>query len=75
MEQLQKNDDIYMIADSNKTKRILSVFGKKLIDSRKIIILGAGIISINIAKILEINEMITFIESNLKRGIARYNNG
>ena len=37
MEQLQENDDIYMIADTNNTKRILSVFGKKHIDSRKII--------------------------------------
>ncbi len=67
MEQLQQNDDIYMIADSNNTKRILSVFGKKLIDSRKIIIIGAGIISINIAKILEINEPdaeVTIIENN-----------
>ena len=67
MEQLQANDDIYMIADSNNTKRILSVFGKKLIDSRKIIIIGAGIIAINIAKILEINEpdaSVTIIESN-----------
>ena len=30
MEQLRENDDIYMIVDSNKTKRILSVFGKNL---------------------------------------------
>ena len=67
MEQLQENDDIYMIADTNNTKRILSVFGKKLIDSRKIIIIGAGIIAINIAKILEINEPdaeVTIIENN-----------
>ena len=67
MEQLQENDDIYMIADTNNTKRILSVFGKKLIDSRKIIIIGAGIIAINIAKILEVNEPdaeVTIIENN-----------
>lgn len=67
MEQLQQNDDIYMIADSNNTKRILSVFGKKQIDSRKIIIIGAGIISINIAKILEANEPnaeVTIIEND-----------
>ena len=67
MEQLQQNDDIYMIADTNNIKRILSVFGKKLIDSRKIIIIGAGIIAINIAKILEINEPdaeVTIIENN-----------
>lgn len=67
MEQLQQNDDIYMIADSNNTKRILSVFGKKLIDSRKIIIIGAGIIAINIAKILELNDPdaeVTIIENN-----------
>ena len=56
-----------MIADSNNTKRILSVFGKKLINSRKIIIIGAGIIAINIAKILELNEpdaSVTIIENN-----------
>ena len=70
MEQLQQNDDIYMIADSNNTKRILSVFGKKLIDSRKIIIIGAGIIAVNIAKILELNEPnaeVTIIENNKNR--------
>ena len=67
IEQLNANDDIYMIADSNNTKRILSVFGKKLIKSRKIIIIGAGIIAINIAKILELNEpdaSVTIIENN-----------
>ena len=70
MEQLQQNDDIYMIADSNNTKRILSVFGKKLIDSRKIIIIGAGIIAINIARILELNEpdaVVTIIENNKEK--------
>ncbi len=67
MQQLQANDDIYMIADTKNTKRILSVFGKKNIDSRKIIIIGAGIIAINIAKILELNEpnaSVTIIENN-----------
>ncbi len=67
MEQLQAHDDIYMIADSKNTKRTLSVFGKKLIDSRKIIIIGAGIVAINIAKILEINEpeaSVTIIEND-----------
>ena len=70
MEQLEQNDDIYMIADSNNTKRILSVFGKKLIDSRKIIIIGAGIIAINIAKILEFNDPdaeVTIIENNKEK--------
>ena len=67
MEQLRINDDIYMLADSKNTRRILSVFGKTLIHSRKIIIIGAGIIAINIAKILEVNEPdaeVTIIESN-----------
>ncbi len=67
IEQLQAHDDIYMIADTKNSKRILSVFGKKIIDSRKIIIIGAGIISINIAKILELNEpdaSVTIIENN-----------
>tara|TARA_X000000950_G_scaffold287824_1_gene401831 strand:+ start:821 stop:2197 length:1377 start_codon:yes stop_codon:yes gene_type:complete len=67
MEQLQANDDIYMLADSKNTFRILSVFGKKQVKQRKIIIIGAGTIAINIAKILEINEpdsSITIIENN-----------
>ena len=70
MEQLEANDDIYMLADTQNTGRILSVFGKKLIKSRKIIIIGAGIIAINIAKILEINEpeaSITIIENNKQK--------
>ena len=67
MEQLQIGDDIYMLADSKNTKRVLSVFGKEQIDSRRIIIIGAGIIALNIAKILEVNEpdsSITIIENN-----------
>ena len=67
MEQLQIGDDIYMLADSKNTARVLSVFGKKQIESRRIIIIGAGIIAINIAKILEVNEpdsSITIIENN-----------
>ena len=70
MDQLEANDDIYMLADTRNTARILSVFGKKLIKSRKIIIIGAGIIAINIAKILEINEpeaAITIIENNKQK--------
>tara|TARA_E500000178_G_scaffold288205_1_gene290730 strand:- start:44 stop:787 length:744 start_codon:yes stop_codon:yes gene_type:complete len=56
-----------MLADSKNTFRILSVFGKKQVKQRKIIIIGAGTIAINIAKILEINEpdsSITIIENN-----------
>ncbi|MBJ56876.1 MAG: Trk system potassium transporter TrkA [Rickettsiales bacterium] len=67
MEQLEASDDIYMLADSKNTFRILSVFGKKQIKQRKIIIIGAGRIAINIAKILETNEpdsSITIIENN-----------
>ena len=66
MQELLAGDDIYMIADSKNTKRILAAFGKKIIESRKIIIIGAGMIAINIAKILEQNEpdaTITIIEN------------
>ena len=66
MQELLAGDDIYMIADSKNTKRILAAFGKKIIESRRIIIIGAGMIAINIAKILEQNEpdaTITIIEN------------
>ncbi len=70
MEQLEAGDDIYMLADSKNTFRILSVFGKKQVKQRKIIIIGAGTIAINIAKILETNEpdaSITIIENNKEK--------
>ena len=69
-EELQEGDDIYLLSDSNNIKRVLNVFGKKIIKSRRVIIIGAGIIALNIAKILEINEpdsSITIIENNKER--------
>tara|TARA_B100001248_G_C27390994_1_gene462333 strand:+ start:909 stop:2285 length:1377 start_codon:yes stop_codon:yes gene_type:complete len=67
MEELVQGDDIYLLSDSNNIERVLNVFGKKIIKSRRIVIIGAGIIALNIAKILEINEpdsSITIIENN-----------
>ena len=67
MEKLVQGDDIYLLSDSNNIERVLNVFGKKIIKSRRIVIIGAGIIALNIAKILEINEpdsSITVIENN-----------
>ncbi len=69
-EELQEGDDIYLLSDSNNIRRVLNVFGKKIIKSRRVIIIGAGIIALNIAKILEINEpdsSITIIENNKER--------
>ena len=67
MEELVQGDDIYLLSDSNNIDRVLNVFGKKIIKSRRVVIIGAGIVAINIAKILEINEpdsSVTIIESN-----------
>ena len=67
MEELVQGDDIYLLSDSNNIERVLNVFGKKIIKSRRIVIIGAGIIALNIAKILEINEpdsSVTVIENN-----------
>ena len=66
-EELKEGDDIYLLSDSNNIKRVLNVFGKKIIKSRRVVIIGAGIVALNIAKILEINEpdsSITIIENN-----------
>ncbi len=65
--ELKEGDDIYLLSDSNNIKRVLNVFGKKIIKSRRVVIIGAGIVALNIAKILEINEpdsSITIIENN-----------
>ena len=67
MLELKEGDDIYLLSDSNNIKRVLNIFGKKIIKSRRVIIIGAGIVALNIAKILEINEpdsSITIIENN-----------
>ena len=67
MEELVQGDDIYLLSDSNNIERVLNVFGKKIIKSRRIVIIGAGIIALNIAKILEINEpdsSVNIIENN-----------
>ncbi len=67
MEELKEGDDIYLLSDNKNIKRVLNVFGKKIIKSRRVIIIGAGIIALNIAKILEINDpdsSITIIEND-----------
>ena len=67
MEELVQGDEIYLLSDSNNIDRVLNVFGKKIIKSRRVVIIGAGIVALNIAKILEINEpdsSVTIIESN-----------
>lgn len=67
MQELQVGDDIYLLSDSKNIKRVLNIFGKKIIKSRRVVIIGAGIVALNIAKILESNEpdsSITIIENN-----------
>ena len=67
MQELIEGDDIYLLSDTNNINRVLNIFGKKIIKSRRVVIIGAGIIALNIAKILEINEpdsSITIIENH-----------
>ncbi len=67
MAELSEGDDIYLLSDTNNINRVLNIFGKKIIKSRRVVIIGAGIVALNIAKILEINEpdsSITIIENN-----------
>ena len=67
MAELSEGDYIYLLSDTNNINRVLNIFGKKIIKSRRVVIIGAGIVALNIAKILEINEpdsSITIIENN-----------
>ncbi len=70
LSQMLEGDDVYLIADSDNTKRVLSIFGKESRQTRKIVIIGGGRISISIASILEKNEpnaKVTIIERNKEK--------
>jgi trk system potassium uptake protein len=68
--EMKSEDDIYIIAESSKTERVLSVFGKETKRARRIVIIGGGKTGLRVAKSIEDNEPqsnITLIESNKSR--------
>ncbi len=68
--EMKSEDDIYIIAESNKTERVLSAFGKETARARRIVIIGGGKTGLRVAKSIEDNEPqshITLIENNKNR--------
>lgn len=73
LSEMRNGDDIYIIAESNKTERVLSVFGKETARARRIVIIGGGKTGLRVAKSIEDNEPqsnITLIENNKNRAEA-----
>ncbi|MFP6779533.1 MAG: Trk system potassium transporter TrkA [Alphaproteobacteria bacterium] len=73
LSEMKSGDDIYIIAQSNKTERVLSVFGKETARARRIVIIGGGRTGLRVAKSIEENEPqsnITLIENNQNRAEA-----
>ena len=70
LSEMHPGDDIYVMAESNRTERVLSVFGKETARARRIVIIGGGRTGLRVAKSIEENEpqsVITLIESNANR--------
>ena len=70
LSEMKSGDDIYIIAESNKTERVLSVFGKETARARRIVIIGGGKTGLRVARSIEDNEPqshITLIENNKNR--------
>jgi len=70
LSQMKSGDNIYIIAESNKTDRVLSVFGKETAHARRIVMIGGGKTALNVAKSIELNEpqsKVTLIENNKNR--------
>ena len=70
LSQMESGDDIYIIAESSKTERVLSAFGKETARARRIVIIGGGRTGLRVAKSIEVNEpqsSITVIENNKQR--------
>ena len=67
LSQMKSGDDVYIIAESSKTERVLSIFGKETARARRIVIIGGGKTGLSVAKSIEKNEPqsnITVIEDN-----------
>ena len=70
LSQMKSGDNIYIIAESEKTDRVLSVFGKETARARRIVIIGGGTTALNVAKSIEKNEpqsKVTLIENDKNR--------
>ena len=68
--EIYPNDDIYFSVRNSDLNRALRVFGIKILETRKVVIIGAGNIGLNLIKIIEENfpdVICKVIESNLKR--------
>ena len=69
-EEIYPNDEIYFAVRDSDLGRALRVFGIKSQETRKVVIVGAGNIGLNLIKIIEKNfpdVICKVIESNLKR--------
>ncbi len=69
-EQLQVNDDVYVIAPTDQVSRTLQIFGHEETRARRIVIAGGGNIGLYVAKSLEKNEpniRVKVIESSRDR--------
>ena len=69
-EEVYPNDEIYFAVRDSDLGRALRVFGIKSQETRKVVIVGAGNIGLNLIKIIEKNfpdVICKVIESNLKR--------
>ncbi len=70
LSQMEIGDDVYIIAESTKTERVLSIFGKETERARRIVIIGGGRTGLRVAKSIEDNEpqsKITIIENDKNR--------
>ncbi len=68
--EIYPNDDIYFSVRNTDLNRALRVFGIKILETRKVVIIGAGNIGLNLIKIIEEkfpDVICKVIESNLKR--------
>lgn len=68
--EIYPNDDIYFSVRNNDLGRVLRVFGIKGLETRKVVIIGAGNIGLNLIKIIEKkfpDVVCKIIENNLKR--------
>ena len=69
-EEIYPNDEIYFLARKNELNRALRVFGIKNQETRKLVIVGAGSIGVNLIKLIEKDfpdVVCKVIEKNIKR--------
>ncbi len=75
-DQILKDDKIFLLADSKQADRTLSIFGKEDKVAKKILIIGAGNIGLEVAKQLETTEnapRVKIIEKDNNKAIQAAN--